>query len=46
MKGAEREGIEVDTMWTVLGLNSLEAQLGKSLGSETRATLQKSRQRA
>jgi hypothetical protein len=45
VKGAEREGIEVDTMWTVLGLNSLEAQLGKSLDADARATLKKCRQR-
>src|SRR5262249_26355993 len=45
VKGAEREGIEVDTMWTVLGLDSLQAQLGKSLDKDALATLEKSRQR-
>src|SRR5262245_10584733 len=45
IKGAEREGVEVDTMWTVVGLNSLQAQMGKSISSEAHGTLKKSRQR-
>lgn len=45
VKGAEREGIEVDTMWTVLGLDSMTAQFGKSLTADTRAAIDKCRKR-
>lgn len=46
VKDAEREGIEVDTMWTVLGLNSLERQAAGALSPAARDTIARCRQRA
>ncbi len=45
IKGAEKEGIEVDTMWIVLALDALE-DLGAALPETTRASLVKQRGRA
>lgn len=46
VKGAEREGIEVDTMWTILGLNALEKQAGTALPEANRTSLGKNRAKA
>lgn len=46
VKGAEREGIEVDTMWTILGLNAMERQASKELTPAARDTLKSIRQKA
>jgi len=44
-KGTEREANEVDTMWTILGMASLE-QLGDALPKQTLQASAKDRQRA
>jgi squalene-hopene/tetraprenyl-beta-curcumene cyclase len=46
VKGAEREGIEVDTLWTILGLNAIEKQAGDALPEANRTSLAKQRDKA
>jgi len=46
VKDAEKEGIEVDTMWTILALNSMEKQGGDKLSAKARESLAKNRTRA
>ncbi len=41
--GHEREGIEVDTMWTVLGLNAIEKQAGDALTPAAKDSLKQMR---
>jgi len=46
VKDAEKEGIEVDTMWTILALDSMEKQAGDKLSEKARLSLAKNRARA
>lgn len=46
LKDAEREGIEVDTMWTILSLNQMEKQAGKNLSPAAVETIQSIRRKA
>lgn len=46
LAGYEREGIEVDTMWAVLGLTAMEKQAGDTLSPAARDTLKAMRTKA
>ncbi|WP_020470142.1 prenyltransferase/squalene oxidase repeat-containing protein [Zavarzinella formosa] len=44
IRGARREGIETDTMWTLIGLNALEKQAGEVLTPLARDSIKKMRE--